>query len=40
MIDLGNWVDEEYRVPANPASPEDLIGEDRPQQRKEEDTRE
>ena len=38
MIDLGNWVDEEYRVPADPASPEDFIGEDGPQQTKDEDT--
>jgi endogenous inhibitor of DNA gyrase (YacG/DUF329 family) len=40
MIDLGNWVDEEYRVPADPASPEDFIGEGGPRQQKDEDTRE
>jgi len=40
MIDLGNWVDEEYRVPSDPASPEDFIGEDGPRQKNDEDTRE
>jgi endogenous inhibitor of DNA gyrase (YacG/DUF329 family) len=25
LIDLGRWLDEEYRIPAEPADPEEVI---------------